>query len=75
MLETVLVANPEMLMRGLTLVGRPVPVETGFVDPLGIDEDGRLAFFEGRDREDRRLRRMLRKPEGRIHQTRKVGSG
>ena len=42
MLEAVLVANPDMLMRGLTLVGRQVPVETGFVDLLGIDEDGRL---------------------------------
>ena len=46
MLEAVLVANPEMLMRGLTLVGRQVPVETGFVDLLGIDEDGRLVVFE-----------------------------
>ena len=40
MLEAVLVANPDMLMRGLTLVGRQVPVETGFVDLLGIGEDG-----------------------------------
>lgn len=46
MLEAVLVANPEMLMQGLTLVGRQVPVETGFVDLLGIDEDGRLVVFE-----------------------------
>lgn len=46
MLEAVLVANPEMLMGGLTLVGRQVPVETGFVDLLGIDEDGRLVVFE-----------------------------
>ena len=41
-----LVANPDMLMSGLTLVGRQVPVETGFVDLLGIDEDGRLVVFE-----------------------------
>ena len=46
MLEAVLVANPNMLMRGLTLVGRQVPVETGYVDLLGIDEDGRLVVFE-----------------------------
>lgn len=46
MLETVLVANPEMLMQGLTLVGRQVPVETGFIDLLGIDEDGQLVVFE-----------------------------
>ena len=46
MLEDVLVANPDMLMSGLTLVGRQVPVETGFVDLVGIDEDGRLVVFE-----------------------------
>ena len=46
MLEGLLVANPEMLMSGLTLVGRQVPVETGFADLLGIDEDGRLVVFE-----------------------------
>ena len=46
MLEAVLAANPDMLMRGLTLVGRQVPVETGYVDLLGIDEDGRLVVFE-----------------------------
>ena len=46
MLEAVLVANPNMLMRGLTLVGRQVPVETGKVDLLGIDGDGRLVAFE-----------------------------
>ena len=46
MLEAVLVANPNILMRGLTLVGRQVPVETGYVDLLGVDEDGRLVVFE-----------------------------
>lgn len=46
MLEDVLVANPDMLMRGLKLVGRQVPVETGYVDLLGIGEDGRLVVFE-----------------------------
>jgi len=46
MLEDVLVANPDMLMSGLTLVGRQIPVETGFVDLVGIDEDGRLVVFE-----------------------------
>ena len=34
MLEDVLVANPNMLMRGLRLVGRQLPVETGFLAPL-----------------------------------------
>ena len=46
MLEAVLVENPGMLMRGLTLVGRQFPVETGYADLLGIDEDGRLVVFE-----------------------------
>ena len=46
MLEAVLVENPNMLMRGLTLVGRQIPVETGYADLLGIDEDGRLVVFE-----------------------------
>ena len=46
MLEEVLVKNPDMLMRGLTLIGRQVPVGTGYVDLLGIDADGRLVVFE-----------------------------
>ena len=46
MLEDVLVANPDMLMSGLTLVWRQIPVETGFVDLVGIDEDGRQVVFE-----------------------------
>ena len=46
MLEDVLVANPNMLMGGLTLVGRQVPVGSGSIDLLGIDEDGRLMVFE-----------------------------
>ena len=46
MLEAVLVANPNMLMRGLKLIGRQVPVPTGYIDLLGIDEDGRLVVFE-----------------------------
>ena len=46
MLEGILVANPEMLMGGLTLVGRQVPVGTGSADLLGIDEEGRLVVFE-----------------------------
>ena len=45
-LETILVASPDMLMSALRLVGRQIPVETGFVDLLGIDEDGRLVVFE-----------------------------
>ena len=46
MLEDILMENPDMLMRGLALIGRQVPVGTGYVDLLGIDEDGRLVVFE-----------------------------
>ena len=46
MLEDILTANPGMLMRGLTLVGRQVPVATGRLDLLGIDDKGRLTVFE-----------------------------
>ena len=46
MLEAVLVANPDLLMSGLTPVGRQVPTDTGVIDLLGIDEDGRLVVFE-----------------------------
>ena len=41
-----LVKNPDMLMPGLTLVGRQTPTDTGPLDLLGIDEDGRLVVFE-----------------------------
>lgn len=46
MLEDVLVANPNMLMGGLQLIGRQVPVGTGQIDLVGIDEEGRLVVFE-----------------------------
>ena len=45
-LEEVLVKNPDMLAQGLTLVGRQTPVEGGFLDLIGVDEDGRLVVFE-----------------------------
>ena len=45
-LEDVLVKNPDMLMPGLTLVGRQTPTESGYLDLLGVDEDGRLVVFE-----------------------------
>ena len=46
LLEDTLVKNPEMLMPGLTLVGRQTPTDGGPLDLLGIDEDGRLVVFE-----------------------------
>ena len=45
-LEEVLVTNPDMLMPGLTLVGRQTPTDSGLLDLLGVDADGRLVVFE-----------------------------
>ena len=46
MLEDTLVANPEMLMPGLTLVGRQTPTAGGPLDLLGVDSSGQLVVFE-----------------------------
>ncbi len=46
LLEGVLVRNPDMLMLGLTLVGRQTPTDGGILDLLGVDADGRLIVFE-----------------------------
>ncbi len=46
LLEDVLVANPEMLMPDLTLVGRQTPTAGGFLDLLGVDQHGQLVVFE-----------------------------
>ena len=45
-LESTLVSNPNLLMDGLTLVGRQTPTEGGPLDLLGVDEYGRLCVFE-----------------------------
>ena len=45
-LEETLVSNPDLLMDGLTLVGRQTPTEGGPLDLLGVDADGRLCVFE-----------------------------
>ena len=45
-LEELLVRNPDMLMQGLTLVGRQTPTDSGYLDLLGVDADGRLVVFE-----------------------------
>ena len=45
-LEEILVNNPELLMPGLTLVGRQTRTESGPLDLLGVDSDGRLVVFE-----------------------------
>lgn len=45
-LEELLVAHPELLEDGLTLVGRQAPTAGGWLDLLGVDRDGRLVIFE-----------------------------
>ena len=45
-LEELLVASPDLLMDGLTLIGRQVPTDGGPLDLLGVDADGRLVVFE-----------------------------
>ena len=44
--EQLLVANPEMLEPGLRLIGRQTPTQTGWLDLLAVDTDGRLVVFE-----------------------------
>ena len=46
LLEETLASNPDMLMPGLTLVGRQTRTEGGPLDLLGVDRDGRLTLFE-----------------------------
>ena len=45
-LEDLLATSPEILMPGLTLIGRQTPTEGGPLDLLGVDPDGRLVVFE-----------------------------
>ena len=45
-LEKILVNKPELLMPGLTLVGRQTQTKGGMLDLLGVDSDGRLVVFE-----------------------------
>lgn len=45
-LEELLVRNPEMLEPGLKLVGRQTPTQTGWLDILAVDGDGRLVVYE-----------------------------
>lgn len=45
-MEDAIVKNPDLLEEGLTLIGRQTPTESGPLDLLGVDEDGRLVLFE-----------------------------
>ena len=44
--EDLLVQNPEMLGSGLKLVGRQTKTQTGWLDLLAVDQDGRLVVYE-----------------------------
>lgn len=46
LLEDVIVNNPDILIPGLRIVGRQNPTEGGYLDLLGIDQDGTLMVFE-----------------------------
>lgn len=46
LLEETLVKNPDLLMEGVTLVGRQTPTDGGPLDLLGVDDKGRLVVFE-----------------------------
>lgn len=45
-LEDTLASNPEMLMPGLVIVGRQTPIAGGYLDLLGIDQNGQIVVFE-----------------------------
>lgn len=44
--EEMLIQRPEMLGEGVTLVGRQLMTESGPLDLLGIDEEGKLVVYE-----------------------------
>ena len=44
--ESLLVDSPQLLMDGLSLIGRQVPTDGGPLDLIGVDQDGRLVVFE-----------------------------
>ena len=46
LLEETLVKHPDLLMEGVTLVGRQIPTDGGPLDLLGVDDEGRLVVFE-----------------------------
>lgn len=46
LLEDILAHSPDVLMNGLTLIGRQNSTAGGPLDLLGVDEDGRLIVFE-----------------------------
>jgi len=45
-LEDLLVQSPDVLIKDLNLIGRQIPTEGGYLDLLGVDQDGQLVIFE-----------------------------
>ena len=45
-LEELLVASPDVLIKGLRLIGRQVQTAGGPLDLLGVDPDGQIVLFE-----------------------------
>ena len=45
-LEELLVRSPQILGDGIKLVGRQTPTQTGWLDLLAVDQDGRLVVYE-----------------------------
>jgi len=45
-LEDLLVASPDLLIKGIRLIGRQLQTGGGPLDLLGIDPDGRVVLFE-----------------------------
>lgn len=45
-LEDLLVASPDVLVKGLRLIGRQVQTSGGPLDLLGVDPDGAIVLFE-----------------------------
>lgn len=45
-LEELFVSSPDVLLPGLSIVGRQVPTDGGPLDLLGVDDEGRLVLFE-----------------------------
>jgi hypothetical protein len=46
LLEQVLMHSPDVLMDGLTIIGRQNGINGGSLDLLGVDDEGRLVVFE-----------------------------
>jgi hypothetical protein len=46
LLEDVLVESPDLLVTGVSLIGRQVPTQGGPLDLVGIDSEGRAVVFE-----------------------------